>query len=321
MTEFDAFQEEAILASDTQVSAYLTHLERMSGQLKETTNQIETSVVGVCSNFQAIADRVRATIDRTRGVIGNEGSNSQDRRTFERLIDNCGATLVRILETAEAEASVSRRAIERIHRIDLAADKISQALVKLDRIAQESKMLAMNAHIEAAHAGELGAPFAVVAAEVASQSQRSKDVTSEVSEFTTGLRELASSTLQDLLQMVEGDQERLQKCRSDVDESLRDMSATHSEMKKMIAGMTDESAILVSDIGASVRGLQFQDRVSQQIAHVIHDLNVLHARLRADSGAVGFAEMPTFSSFTMREERELAGLTEPESAAGDIELF
>jgi hypothetical protein len=101
------------------------------------------------------------------------------------------------------------------------------------------------------------------------------------------------------------------------------MQATHSALASMLSSMTGESATLVKDIGVAVRAMQFQDRISQQIAHVVHDLETLHSKIHAQrcEGAVSAAGHEGFSAFTMHEERVIAGAAEEESAPGDIELF
>jgi hypothetical protein len=102
------------------------------------------------------------------------------------------------------------------------------------------------------------------------------------------------------------------------------MQATHSEMKKTLTGMTEESTMLASDIGSAVRGLQFQDRTSQQIGHVIEDLELLHSRLTDRFNGLGVGDVPLnmeFSNYTMHEERQVANACGVESPAGDIELF
>jgi methyl-accepting chemotaxis protein len=81
---------------------------------------------------------------------------------------------------------------------------------------------------------------------------------------------------------------------------------------------------LATDIGAAVRGLQFQDRISQRIGHVIADLDTFSARLETHVGDVApgaAAADESFSAYTMQEERNVAGLGEAEASAGDVELF
>lgn len=309
---------------EAESAQYLPHFSRMSEQLKQTSAQIESSVVEVCDSFQGIAERAKQAVVKTTNFLSREGDGISNTRSFEGLIENCGGTLVKILNVTEEAGEISRRAIERIQQMDKASQTISAALAQLEQIARGNKVLALNARIEAARAGRFGAGFGVVAMEVISQTERSQKVNAQVSELITNLRVLAGSTLDDLKRMNEQDHKRVDQCRAEVDESLNDLQTAHGEMKEMLTGMTEEGALLANDIGAAVRGLQFQDRTSQRIAHVIEDLDQLHSRLTnrfGDLAAMEDVSKSGFSDYTMQEEREVAGIQGAESTQGDIELF
>lgn len=309
---------------DAELAGYLPQLAKMSEQLKQTSKQIEDSVVGVCDSFQGIATRARATVARANGFLGQDGQSTPGKLSFERLIQDCGGTLVNIMNTTAEAGDISRRAIERIGQMDKASHEISDALGKLNEIAKGNRMLALNARIEAAHAGSEGAGFAVVAVELASQTVKSLVVTAHVGELAVSLRALAESTVEDLRRMNDKDSQRVEQCRREVDASLRDLQAAHGEMAEMLSGMTTEGALLATDIGAAVRGMQFQDRVAQRIAHVVEDLETIRTRMASHAGNMSggspSADM-NFSAHTMREERAVVGAEEAESAGGDVELF
>jgi methyl-accepting chemotaxis protein len=309
---------------EAELARYLPQLGRMGEQLKQTSNQIEESVVGVCDSFQGIAARARDTVARATGFLGNNGQSTQGKQSFESLIETCSGTLVKIMNTTVEAGEISRRAIERIEDMDTASQKISDALSQLDQITNSNRMLAFNARIEAAHAGSAGTGFAVVAVELAAATVKSRSVTAQVGELALNLRALAESTLQDLRRMNEKDNERVEQCRQEVDASLRDLQAAHSEMVAMLNGMTADGALLATDIGAAVRGLQFQDRISQRIGHVVEDLDTLSSRLQAHVGHAAHGAVASdegFSAYTMREERQVAGVGEAEASGGDVELF
>jgi methyl-accepting chemotaxis protein len=314
-------------AVEVELARYLPQLGRMSEQLRQTSAQIEESVVSVCDSFQGIAARARATVTRATGFLGHGRESTSGKQSFEGLIRACGDLLVRIMKTTEEAGDISRRAIERIEQMDQASQQISHALGQLDDIARGNRMLAFNARIEAAHAGNEGMGFAVVAVELAAQTTKSRAVTAHVGELALNLRALAESTVEDLRRMTDQDSARVEQCRREVDDSLKDLQAAHSEMSDMLNGMTAEGALLATDIGAAVRGMQFQDRTSQRIAHVVEDLDTLHARLIKHVGHVsnvapgeGAAD-DGFSAYTMQEERAVAGVGGTESSAGDVELF
>jgi methyl-accepting chemotaxis protein len=309
---------------EAELARYLPQLGRMGEQLKQTSRQIEESVVGVCDSFQGIAARAQATVARATGFLGNDGQSTQGKQSFEGMIETCSGTLVKIMNTTVEAGDISRRAIERIEDMDAASQQISDALSQLDQITNSNRMLAFNARIEAAHAGTAGMGFAVVAVELAAATVKSRSVTAQVGELALNLRALAESTLQDLRRMNEKDSERVEQCRQEVDASLRDLQAAHSEMVEMLNGMTAEGALLATDIGSAVRGLQFQDRISQRIGHVVADLDTLSARLQAHVVNAAHGRVATdedFSAYTMQEERQVAGVGEAEASGGDVELF
>jgi methyl-accepting chemotaxis protein len=228
------------------------------------------------------------------------------------------------MDTISEAGEVSRRAVERIEQMDQASHQIGAALSQLDEIARGNRTLALNARIEAAHVGAEGAGFTVVAVELAAQTFKSRAVTAQVADLAINLRALAKSTVEDLQRMNERDTVRVEQCRRDVDASLESLKSAHGEMAGMLNAMTQDGALLAKDIGSAIRGMQFQDRVAQRIAHVVTDLDILQGLVTQHRGNVS-CEAPAadvgFSTYTMQEERDVAGMHAVEASAGDIELF
>jgi len=306
---------------EAELARCLPHFGKMGVQLQETAAQIEESVVDVCKNFQGIAARSKATVRRTTDFLVQ---NDDGKHSFESLLEACGSTMLKIMNSTAEAGELSRRAIERIEQIEKTAQQINVELRELEHIATGNKILALNARIEAAHSGAIGAGFAAVAVELASQTAKSRDVVSQVGDLATNLRGLAEFTLDDLRRMSAKDQLRAEQSRREVDDSIRDLHTAHDEMKSMLSEMSADGALLSNDISSAVRGLQFQDRTSQRIAHVVEDLDTLHGRLAKHVSTLAAQSTITdegFSAYTMREERAAAGLLDAEAAAGEVELF
>jgi len=309
---------------EAELARYLPQLDRMGEQLRQTSSQIENSVVDVCSSFQNIAEHAKATVGRTQAFLREGDSGSSQAGSFDGMLSQCSETLVRVLNATEESGEISRRAIDRIRQMDSASEKITAALEQLEEIARGNKIMALNARIEAARAGEAGKGFAVVAVEVAAQTERSQTVTAAVTDLIVELRGLAASTLKDLQEMTARDAVRAKQCRREVDDSLQNLQSAHGEMKTMLSDMSQDGETLAVEIGSAIRGMQFQDRVSQRIAHVVEDLANLHTRLAERFGMENggnLADDSGFSAHTMLEERMVAGSADAESAAGDVELF
>jgi methyl-accepting chemotaxis protein len=299
-------------------------LERMREQLVQTSTQIETSIVEICKSFQDIAERSRKNSLRVSGMLGHNANASADDRSFESLLQACAGTMLKLLDASAASGQVARGAVERIQGIQSAARQITNAIGMLDSIANANKILALNARIEAAHSDTHGAGFAAVAKELSLHTDRSREVTAQLGELTDGLRTLANSTATDLQQMQIEDDKRARQCRSEVDMTLVELRVAHGDMEQMLHATTAEGKLLASDIGAAVRGLQFQDRVSQRIAHVVEDLGVVRDRIASHFGnemSLPAGADKGFSRQSMPEERAIYGVVGDESTAGDVELF
>jgi methyl-accepting chemotaxis protein len=300
--------------------AYGPRLEQMGEQLRQTSVQIEESVVGVCASIQGISDRARASSARTASFLSRSDAGAGSHRSFDELVHTCGDTMVRLMRMSAEAGELAMQTAERVQQMDRASREINEALLKLEDIAMSNKILALNARIEGARSAEQGAGFSAVAVELAAQTDKSQQVTGQVSDLVSHLRSLAATTYTELQQMqAEGDR-KIQQCREEVDTTLQALQGAHGQMKEMLTLLTDEGELLSRDIGAAVRGLQFQDRVSQRIAHVVQDLEALQAHLE-DPGHAEFFTEPIFSGHSMREEREIYGIAGAEAAAGDIELF
>ena len=139
------------------------------------------------------------------------------------------------------------------------------------------------------------------------------------------LRYIANSALTDLQSMVVEDQKAYMRSKVEVDRVLADFRIMHNSTREFIGKMQTESESVAKEISGAVRSLQFQDRISQRIAHVVAELDRIKTELGAHCSDIEMDEQPILrqlsESYTMREERNVLGVSPQESAAGDIELF
>lgn len=296
----------------------------MGVQLKETANQIESAVVEVCAKFQSMADRARAGVSGAAELLAGSGE-LQASGSVESLIGEASRTIETLLRHTQDSAAVSNSAIERIKRVQEATDHISKSLTQLDDITIGNRLLAVNARIQAVYAGDKAAGFGGVANEIGVQAKRSAEIVELIRSVSSELRYIANSALTDLQSMVIEDQKAYLRSKVDVDRVLADFRLMHNSTREFISKMQTESESVAKEISGAVRTLQFQDRISQRIAHVIQELDRIKTDLGAHCADVEMDEQPILrqlsESYTMREERNVLGRSQQEAAAGDIELF
>ncbi|WP_431686308.1 methyl-accepting chemotaxis protein [Hahella sp. NBU794] len=145
-------------------------------QISESMHQMVDTVAEVAGSSQSVEDAAhQADAEATKG---------------KQVVDATLQTISRL--SGEIAASV-----ETINRVARDSQNISQMLVEIKAIAEQTNLLALNAAIEAARAGEQGRGFAVVADEVRTLSQRTQKSTEEieamVSQLQAGVKEAVNS--------------------------------------------------------------------------------------------------------------------------------
>jgi methyl-accepting chemotaxis protein len=140
-------------------------------------------------------------------------------------------------------------------------------------IAAQTNLLALNAAIEAARAGERGRGFAVVASEVRMLSHKSAETGKRIADkvglissaiLATG-KAAEQSTAQELLSM--------ERSEAAIDTVLGDFRGVTDALLASSQRLTDGSIGIKAEVGEALVQLQFQDRVSQIMGHVRHNID------------------------------------------------
>jgi methyl-accepting chemotaxis protein len=309
---------------EEQVATALPVMDVMGTQLKQTSDQIEKAVMEVCTRFQSMMQRARAGVSSASELLAGDASG-RSRESIGSLIEEAQQTIESLLRHTQHSAKVSQSAIDRIHRVRAATDDIAKSLTQLDDITIGNRLLAVNARIQAVYAGDRAAGFGGVANEIGIQARRSSEIVDVIRSVSGELRTVAHSALTDLEVMAADDQKAMEKSKLDVDRVLEDFRRMHAHTRQFIEQMTKENAAVVEEISSAVRSLQFQDRVSQRMSHVIGELDALRQALskhcqnvEVDSKAV----LERLSKlYTMHEERTVLGANDSGLSDGDVELF
>ncbi|WP_153914227.1 methyl-accepting chemotaxis protein [Shewanella sp. TC10] len=226
--------QNAVVASEG-VSRQLSETDMVATAITEMGATIEE----IASNTEQAALKANETNDHAQqGLVSVE-------QTIEKI------------QTLASQLSDSSEVVGDLERD---SETIGSVLDVIRGIAEQTNLLALNAAIEAARAGEQGRGFAVVADEVRSLAMRTQESTEEISKIITTLQSRTHSIVQlmdasqqqgsDSVEQAAGAGDLLQSITQDV-QTISDMStqiATAIEEQSMVAAEVNKNVVIIRDI-------------------------------------------------------------------------
>ncbi len=241
---------------------------------RSETEQVATAMNEMTATVQEVARNAESAAEAARGA-DEESSRGQ------QVVSESVASIDTLASEVEHAAGV-------IQRVEQDTESIGTVLEVIQGIAEQTNLLALNAAIEAARAGEQGRGFAVVADEVRSLASRTQSSTQEIKEMIERLQ----ANAQDAVSVMEGGRE---KARVSVD-----FASKAGEALERITGAVNTIATMNNQIAEAARQ---QGEVSEEI-----NRNVVNISQVAEETSGSTTQMANASQELARLAADLQGL-------------
>lgn len=171
-------------------------------------------------------------------------------------------------------------------------DNLQAMTSEVGDIAAQTNLLALNAAIEAARAGESGRGFAVVATEVRALSNRSSEAGQKIRQRVAEVTQALTKTVADSEQQVGHEQQLIQQTEHTISSVLSDYEGAVQGISETNHQMQLQAEHVQQQLSDVVMHLQFQDRVSQILSHVMDDMNKLSDNANLFAAQLDAGELP-----------------------------
>lgn len=259
--------EAAVGAIVSNVSASAVQLESAAGTLTrtaETTQSLSSQVAGASeeasSNMQSVAS---ATEELSTSV------------------DEIGRRVRESNKIAEAAVLQAEQTDGRIGKLSRAAQEIGDVVKLITAIAEQTNLLALNATIEAARAGEAGRGFAVVASEVKSLASQTAKATDEISSHISGMQGATQESVA-AIKEIGGTIAQISAIASSIASAVEQQGSATQEIARSVQNVAQGTKEAAANIMQVNRGATETGSASEEVLHSAKTLSTESARLREE---------------------------------------
>jgi len=217
-------------------------------------------------------------------------------------------------------------------------DSVNSLLTEISKIADQTNLLALNAAIEAARAGEAGRGFAVVADEVRSLSTNSNNLNNRIKGVVQKSKQNIEKAKELVGAIASRDMSVAMQHKVRVDEMLTQLHSQHQYVDDKLLEVSEVAANVDAGVAEVIRSLQFEDitrQMCEQLRNHADMVNDLYKKLYQDFNAMNQNNIPVTEyvaalhhfnenmRLVAQKARELSARTGGQSSMehGDVELF
>ena len=250
----------------TSLQETFKNLASVVSSLDQSTEQLQTVAEQTTENSRQTSEStasMAATVEEITVNTRTIQDSAQETRTMannsKELAINGGTVIQKTVEEMHAMAEVVRQSSETITELSQQSERISSIVQVIKDVADQTNLLALNAAIEAARAGEQGRGFAVVADEVRKLAERTTSATGEIGAMISAIQESSQQAV-NAMKLADERVNSGVALAAQASASIADINAASEQAEARVADISDA---LAGQVEASQHIAQQVERAAQ----------------------------------------------------------
>jgi len=243
---------------------------KLSEELKVITNKVDVmksivfeAVEGLSNSFTSLSEQSTSQNDLMHEIIDGLHADDSD-EGHKSFIEETKEVLEYFVTNITEVSRGGMTMVYTVDDIESQMDDVNKLLSEISGIADQTNLLALNAAIEAARAGEAGRGFAVVADEVRALSRNSNNLNDKIREVVDNSKANISKAKEIVGEIAGKDMSVAMQHKSRVDEVLVLMTNKNDFVSGKLEEAQDIAEHVQQGVNIAVRSLQFEDIARQQ---------------------------------------------------------
>jgi methyl-accepting chemotaxis protein len=267
---------------------------RLANDFEGAVGEIVETVSSASTELEASASTLTSTAERSQELTTMVAAASEEASTNVQSVasatEELSSSINEISRQVQESARMASEAVgqarttnDRVSELSKAAARIGDVVELINTIAEQTNLLALNATIEAARAGEAGRGFAVVASEVKALAEQTSKATGEIGQQITGIQAATQDSV-NAIKEISGTIERLSEISSTIAAAVEEQGAATQEISRNVQQAAHGTQQVSSNIIDVQRGASETGSASSQVLSAAQSLSGDSNRLKLEVG-------------------------------------
>jgi len=273
-------------------AARRTELIRFADDFEAAVGAIVSNVSASAVELETAAGTLTRTAETTQSLSSQVSGSSEEASTnmqsvasateeLSASVDEIGRRVRESSQIAEAAVLQAQQTDGRIGKLSRAAQEIGDVVKLITAIAEQTNLLALNATIEAARAGEAGRGFAVVASEVKSLASQTAKATDEISSHISGMQGATQESVA-AIKEIGGTIAKISGIAATISSAVEQQSSATQEIARSVQNVAQGTQEAAANIMRVNRGATETGEASENVLNSARALSTESTRLREE---------------------------------------